>query len=132
MNPPMENFEDAAYRLWVHLSDHVRQIYECDEPEDCEHCASAEVDCDACREELLAYEQLLNRYELNPDLERCRLCGEIALGDARGWFGERLCHDDERSCYHRWTVYNERPWDLPQTPPQNLLDNGGTGWDEGS
>lgn len=41
--------------------------------------------------------------------ERCALGGEVALGYARGFNDERLCHDDERSCYHRWTVYDERP-----------------------
>ena len=52
----------------------------------------------------------------------CGLCGKdpseglanITVGDKRVW----LCHDvpkgsDKRSCYVRWTVYNERPDEKP-------------------
>ncbi len=38
----------------------------------------------------------------------CGLCNEVALGWAVA-DGVRLCHDDLRSCYHQWTVYNKRP-----------------------
>lgn len=44
--------------------------------------------------------------------ERCGLCGEWATGYAMSSDDNgrvRLCHDDERSCYHRWTVYEDRP-----------------------
>jgi hypothetical protein len=49
-----------AYELWVHLSDHVNQKYEHDEPDDCEHCREAEVDCDDCRKLLVAWEASLS------------------------------------------------------------------------
>lgn len=52
MSAESENFppeRDWAYELWVHLSDHVNQKCEPDEPDDCEHCRDAEVDCDDCR-----------------------------------------------------------------------------------
>jgi hypothetical protein len=48
-----------AYELWVHLSDHVNQRYEPDEPDDCEHCRQAEVDCDSCRKILVDWEASL-------------------------------------------------------------------------
>jgi hypothetical protein len=37
----------------------------------------------------------------------CVLCGQPALGFAMA-DGARLCHADERSCYHLWTVYRAR------------------------
>jgi hypothetical protein len=45
---------------------------------------------------------------LNPTAQLCALCGDVALGYAAA-DGKRLCHANERSCYHRWTVYGERP-----------------------
>lgn len=40
---------------------------------------------------------------------KCPLCGhEPACGYASA-DGCRLCHADDHSCYHRWTVYNDRP-----------------------
>lgn len=37
----------------------------------------------------------------------CILCGKEALGFA--YADGRLCHHEERDCYHRWTVYGQRP-----------------------
>ena len=38
----------------------------------------------------------------------CGLCGHApACGFAES-DGVRLCHADDHSCYHRWTVYGER------------------------
>ena len=31
--------------------------------------------------------------------------------------GQPLCHVDDHSCYHRWTVYGERPVDVTELPP---------------
>lgn len=42
------------------------------------------------------------------DDELCGLCGQPAKGYAAA-DGKRLCHDTAMSCYHRWTVYKERP-----------------------
>lgn len=39
----------------------------------------------------------------------CALCGKPALGYGRGPGGEPLCHSVRRDCYHRWTVWGERP-----------------------
>lgn len=44
----------------------------------------------------------------------CALCGQKALGFATVPEG-RLCHDESRDCYRRWTVYGERPA-APQPP----------------
>lgn len=44
----MSDQRDWAYELWVHLSAHVNQRCELDEPDDCEHCRNAGVDCDEC------------------------------------------------------------------------------------
>lgn len=44
--------------------------------------------------------------------EACGLCGQEALGfglDVGPEHRMRLCHDAKRDCYHRWTVYGERP-----------------------
>ena len=46
---PMPDEPEAAFRLYVHLSDHVNQP------------AGAGLDCDECRSELAAYEALLER-----------------------------------------------------------------------
>ena len=46
---PMADEPEAAFRLYVHLSDHVNQP------------AGAGLDCDECRSELAAYEALLER-----------------------------------------------------------------------
>jgi hypothetical protein len=46
--------------------------------------------------------------ELGRRVEACGLCGQEALGYAQA-NGVRLCHAPERECYHRWTVYGERP-----------------------
>lgn len=40
--------------------------------------------------------------------EMCGLCGNVAVGWAVA-NGKRLCHAPERDCYHRWTVFGERP-----------------------
>lgn len=46
------------------------------------------------------------------DDKTCALCGH------RGFMGAsvdendlcmHLCHEDDHSCYHRWTVYGDRP-----------------------
>ncbi len=48
-----------------------------------------------------------------PRNRRCGLCGhQPACGSASVWNNDRqvfLCHADDHSCYHRWTVYKERP-----------------------
>lgn len=49
--------------------------------------------------------------------EVCGLCGHVMLrietcGSALVWDGDRrvpLCHTDDHDCYHRWTVYGDRP-----------------------
>ncbi len=44
----------------------------------------------------------------------CGLCDhDPACGSASATRGEQqvdLCHEDDHSCYHRWTVYGDRPW----------------------
>jgi hypothetical protein len=46
--------------------------------------------------------------------ERCGLCGHVRnlarCGHANA-DNVYLCHADDHSCYHRWTVYGERPQD---------------------
>lgn len=43
------------------------------------------------------------------DLAACVLCGHTpACGSARNAEGGRLCHTDDHSCYHQWTVYGRR------------------------
>lgn len=43
----------------------------------------------------------------------CELCGhEPACGNASA-AGHRLCHTDDHSCYHAWTVWDARPTDIP-------------------
>lgn len=42
---------------------------------------------------------------------RCALCGNLAEGYGYA-DGKMLCHHDspfKQDCYHRWTVYGERP-----------------------
>jgi hypothetical protein len=43
----------------------------------------------------------------------CGLCGHRAPEDHEYLGGEAdgvpLCHQDDHSCYHRWTVYGMRP-----------------------
>jgi hypothetical protein len=46
--------------------------------------------------------------------ERCAMCGHSASDHREGWMGgeaddQPLCHVDDHSCYHRWTVYGARP-----------------------
>lgn len=51
--------------------------------------------------------------------KRCFLCGhEPSCGSAAVYdmYADRklfLCHADDHSCYHRWTVYGERPEPYP-------------------
>lgn len=45
-------------------------------------------------------------------MEDCGLCGRRPVGYGAVQEGNDyivLCHDAERDCYHRWTVYGERP-----------------------
>lgn len=52
---------------------------------------------------------------------RCSLCGHVITfarcggGEAIGADGVHhyLCHADDHSCYHRWTVYGDRPEPAP-------------------
>jgi hypothetical protein len=50
-------------------------------------------------------------------IDRCALCGQPALGFGMA-DGRRLCHDVQRDCYHRWTVYGQRSPGIfgPQRP----------------
>lgn len=34
-------------------------------------------------------------------------CGQASVGSAEG--DVFLCHTDDHSCYHQWTVYDRRP-----------------------
>jgi hypothetical protein len=46
------------------------------------------------------------------DVAVCGLCGHTMTQERCGYAsadGVRLCHTDDHSCYHRWTVYGERP-----------------------
>lgn len=41
--------------------------------------------------------------------DACHLCDhDPACGHARNADGGRLCHTDDHSCYHQWTVYGRR------------------------
>ena len=52
----LERAELWDYELWVHLSDHVRQ-----HTDDCEHCATAEVDCADCLKVLTGWLESLDK-----------------------------------------------------------------------
>lgn len=58
-------------------------------------------------------EQLLEMYARRPGSEvTCLLCGQMVLGYGTAMSGTTtapLCHSAERDCYHRWTVWGERP-----------------------
>jgi hypothetical protein len=62
----------------------------------------------------------------------CGLCGHVSVDHpaerqfASGFLGGsvwiegqsvNLCHTDNHSCYHRWTVYGERPDDWSGSSP---------------
>lgn len=64
----------------------------------------------------------------------CGLCGHEMTLDQCGHAsvgGVPLCHHDTHSCYHRWTVYGDRPVsDQPEPPirPSTITDAYGNRW----
>lgn len=58
---------------------------------------------------------------------KCGYCGhDPACGFAEDR-GVRLCHTDDHSCYHRWTVYGERrPASVPRDYNVCLQSRDGT------
>lgn len=73
-------------------------------------------------------------------MEVCGLCGhEITegldpkCGAAGVWRGKtwtRLCHADDHSCYHRWTVYGDRPANVPLSVPVTNQEMTDGKWDD--
>lgn len=69
----------------------------------------------------------------------CGLCGhKPACGSASVTSGDTqvdLCHEDDHSCYHQWTVYGVRPWSYVVITGGQAMGKGvlvTKSWDEAS